>query len=118
FDFDDEVTQLQQVLFKFETAGGSPVAMLPLESTVRSVGGLSTSTGPSSASTTAGGSSHSHTVDVAGHQHQINVNPNVNPGYPDVKLNTDAGSFEHTGGSAETINTNATTGTTILTSSD
>jgi hypothetical protein len=59
FDFDDEVTQIQQVLFKFETGGSG--AMLPLESTVRAVGGVSTTTGASSTSTTSSGGSSAPT---------------------------------------------------------
>lgn len=128
FDFDDEVTQIQQVVLKFETAGSSPVGMLPLESTVRSVGGTATTTGAVDGSTTTGGgggttettgggSSHSHTVTISGHQHEININQNVNTGYPDVKLNTDAESLEHTGGATGyTVTTNSTTGTTAPTS--
>jgi hypothetical protein len=83
FDFDDEVTQIQQVLFKFETAGGG--AMLPLESTVRSVGGVSTTTGSggaatptsgaSSASTTASGGSSAPTSSSYGanHGHSVTI---------------------------------------------
>jgi hypothetical protein len=63
FDFDDEVTQIQQVLFKFETANGTQ--MLPLESTVRSVGGVSTTTGSGGGSTVTSASGGGATVTSA-----------------------------------------------------
>ena len=122
FLFDSETVQVQQVLFRFKierlvaptnTVGGTVIA-----GTTGGGGGESVTSGASSTTTTAGGSSHSHTVTISGHQHQINVNPNVNAGYPDVKLNTLAQSFEHTDASgAYTVTTNATTGTTVPTSS-
>ena len=65
FDFDAEVTQIQQVLLKFETAGGSPVQMLPLESTVRSTGGTSTSTSSGGGATVTSASGGGSTVTSA-----------------------------------------------------
>jgi hypothetical protein len=65
FRFGPEVAQLNQVAFDFGTDDGT--RMLPLESTVRSVGGTSATTG--------GGSAHSHTVTIAAHDHDVEIQP-------------------------------------------
>jgi hypothetical protein len=76
FRFGAEVTQLQQVLFEFQ--------LLPFESTVKSVAGVtgtSSSGGGSVQSASSGGShthsvtipSHSHTVTVAAHSHTVTI---------------------------------------------
>jgi hypothetical protein len=57
FRFDAEVTQVSRVTFDFQ--------LLPLESTVKSVGGSST--------TTAANGDHSHTVTVAAHTHTVTI---------------------------------------------
>lgn len=121
FDFDDEVNKIQQVLFKFETGGGSPVAMLPLESTVRSIGGVSTTTGSGGGSTVTSASGGGATVTSASggsatptsssyganHGHTVPVN-NGTAGNP-VYYNGGTGQFEASGGS------NVATGNTDLT---
>jgi hypothetical protein len=57
FRFDAEVTQVSRVTFDFQ--------LLPLESTVKSVGGSST--------TTAANGDHTHTVTVAAHTHTVTI---------------------------------------------
>ena len=57
FRFDAEVTQISRVTFDFQ--------LLPLESTVKSVGGSST--------TTAANGDHTHTVTIAGHTHDVTL---------------------------------------------
>lgn len=68
FDFDAEVVEVQQVRLKFETDGGGTVRMKPLESTVRSVAGSSTTTnsGGSSTPTSDSGGSSTPTSDSGG----------------------------------------------------
>jgi hypothetical protein len=73
FRFGLEISQLNQVAFDFETDDGT--RMLPLESTVRSVAGVSTTTdsGGSSAPTSSGDTAHTHTVTIAGHTHDVTI---------------------------------------------
>jgi hypothetical protein len=73
FRFGPEVCQLNQVAFDFETDDGT--RMLPLESTVRSVGGSSGTSGGGGATvtSTSGGTSHSHTVTIADHSHSVTI---------------------------------------------
>ena len=61
FRFSQRVVQLTEVLFEFQ--------ILPLESTVKSVGGETTSSEPSSEDSSTGGSTHSHTVTLSNHTH-------------------------------------------------
>lgn len=71
FDFGNEVTQISSVIVKFQ--------LLPFESTVKSIGGTSTSTGNGGAATVSAASgggttsasagSHTHSVTISAHTH-------------------------------------------------
>jgi hypothetical protein len=71
FRFGPEVCQLNQVAFDFETDNGA--RMLPLESTVRSVTSVATTTssGGGTSATSGAGSTHSHSVTIAAHTHPV-----------------------------------------------
>lgn len=111
FRFGPEICQLNQVAFDFETADGTQ--MLPLESTVRSVGGSST--------TTSGGSNHSHSVTIGGHTHDVpdHIHTTNITGIPGgthalVRLSTSgsSGFLEWDGSGTEQIFSNNTGNTT------
>jgi hypothetical protein len=64
FRFDSEVTQLTRVTFDFQ--------LLPLESTVKSVGGAST-TSSADGTHTHTVADHTHTVTLGGHTHDVTI---------------------------------------------
>lgn len=130
-----EIANVQQVLLRFKIE--------PLHSTVKAVGGTSTSTGASSTSTTgggggttvssgasstsssgasttsttAGGSAHTHTVNIAGHSHSFGVALGIGA-TREVTVEA-AGFLTHRDGGSGTISvsTTAVAGTTVPTSS-
>ena len=96
FDFDDEVLQVQSVLFKFESqtsSGNVALQLLPLESTVLATG--------TSGGTIGAGTSHSHAI--PNHQHNIRI---IGNGAGALTNNIGFGAAGTAGGVRHNIDTN------------
>jgi hypothetical protein len=65
FEFGDDVAQINQVLFTFD--------LLPFESTIKSVGGTSTSTTSGGGGTSSTAADHTHGVTLGAHTHTVAI---------------------------------------------